>query len=88
MLSAHPKVVQAAVVGAPGGDGNEEVVAYLQVPPADCPSLESLAAHCAQRLAPYKRPTRYVLCETLPATPTGKILKHRLAALAQPLPDD
>ena len=87
VLSAHPKVVQAAVVGAPGGDGNEEVVAYLQVPPADCPSLESLAAHCAQRLAPYKRPTRYVLCETLPATPTGKILKHRLAALAQPLPE-
>lgn len=86
VLSAHPKVVQAAVIGAPGADGNEEVVAYLQVLPADRPSLDSLAAHCAERLAPYKRPTRYILCETLPATPTGKILKHRLAALAQPLP--
>jgi acyl-CoA synthetase (AMP-forming)/AMP-acid ligase II len=86
VLSAHPKVVQAAVIGAPGGDGNEEVVAYLQVAPADPPTLAALAAHCAERLAPYKRPTRYILCETLPATPTGKILKHRLASLAQPLP--
>ena len=85
VLSAHAKVVQAAVIGAPGADGNEEVVAYLQVLPADRPSLAALAAHCAQRLAPYKRPTRYVLCEALPATPTGKILKHRLAALVQPL---
>ncbi len=86
VLSAHPQVVQAAVIGAPGGDGNEEVVAYLQVPPADPPTLDALAAHCAERLAPYKRPTRYVLCAALPATPTGKVLKHRLATLAQPLP--
>lgn len=86
VLSAHPKVVQAAVIGAPGVDGNEDVVAYVQVLPADMPSLDDLKAHCAAHLAPYKRPTRYLLCETLPATPTGKILKHRLATLAQPLP--
>jgi len=86
VLSAHPQVVQAAVIGAPGADGNEEVVAYLQVMPGDRPSLDELAAFCAGRLAPYKRPTRFVLCEALPATPTGKILKHRLAALARPLP--
>lgn len=85
VLSAHPKVVQAAVVGAPGQDGNEEVVAYLQVLPADMPDLADLSSHCAARLAPYKRPTRYILCESLPATATGKILKHRLADLAEPL---
>ncbi|HEV8390524.1 MAG TPA: AMP-binding protein [Dongiaceae bacterium] len=86
VLSAHPKVVQAAVIGAPGSDGNEDVVAYLQVVPSDPPSLEDLAAFCIERLAPYKRPSRFILCETLPATPTGKVLKHRLAALARPLP--
>lgn len=86
VLSAHPKVVQAAVIGAPAQDGNEDVIAYVQVLPADCPSLDELAVHSAARLAPYKRPTRYILCESLPATPTGKILKHRLASLAVPLP--
>jgi len=86
VLSAHPKVVQAAVIGAPGEGGNEEVVAYVQVAPHDRPSREDLAAFCAQRLAPYKRPSRFIFCETLPATPTGKILKHRLSTLARPLP--
>lgn len=82
VLSAHPQVVQAAVVGVPAADGNEEIVAYLQVSPRDPPVESDLAAHCAARLAPYKRPSRYVLCETLPATPAGKILKHRLAQAA------
>jgi long-chain acyl-CoA synthetase len=85
VLSAHPKVVQAAVIGAPGEEGNEEVLAYVQVAPGCAPSLEELVAHCAERLAPYKRPSRFVLCESLPATPAGKILKHRLAAQARPL---
>lgn len=85
VLSAHPKVVQAAVVGAPGLDGNEDVVAYLQVPPDNPPSLAELTALCAERLAPYKRPARIVLCESLPAGATGKVLKHRLAELAVPL---
>jgi long-chain acyl-CoA synthetase len=85
VLSVHPKVVQAAVIGAPGSDGNEEVVAYVQVIPSDPPSVAELTIHCAARLAPYKRPSRFVLCESLPATPTGKILKHRLASLATPM---
>jgi acyl-CoA synthetase (AMP-forming)/AMP-acid ligase II len=54
--------------------------------PGDSPSLDDLAAFCAARLAPYKRPSRFVLCESLPATPTGKVLKHRLTSLARPLP--
>ena len=85
VLSAHPQVVQAAVIGAPGTDGNEDVIAYLQVIPGDAPSIDDLISYCAKRLAPYKRPSRFILCKTLPATPTGKVLKHRLAALAKPL---
>lgn len=86
VLSAHPKVVQAAVIGAPGADGNEDVVAYLQVVPDNRPALDELAAFCAERLAPYKRPSRFVLCEAFPAGATGKTLKHRLVELAVPLP--
>ena len=85
VLNACPKVIQAAVVGAPCDDGNEEIIAYLQVAPDDPPSLNALKSYCAERLAAYKRPSRYVLCESLPATPTGKILKHRLGAEVEPL---
>jgi acyl-CoA synthetase (AMP-forming)/AMP-acid ligase II len=86
VLNGHPKVIQAAVIGAPGADGNEEVVAYLQVAPDNRPATEDLDAFCAARLAPYKRPTRYVLCESFPAGATGKTLKFRLARDAVPLP--
>ena len=35
-------------------------------------------AFVAERLAGYKRPARIILATSLPAAPTGKILKHRL----------
>ena len=83
VLSAHPQVVQAAVIGAPGADGNEEVVAFIQPAAGAALSIDALTTHCAERLAPYKRPSRYIICNSLPATPTGKVLKHRLAALVR-----
>ncbi len=85
VLSKHPGVILSAVVGQPAGDGNEEVVAYVQVNPSSPPSVEELAALCASQLAPYKRPVKFILCSSLPATPMGKVLKHRLAAEAVPL---
>jgi acyl-CoA synthetase (AMP-forming)/AMP-acid ligase II len=81
VLTAHPKVLQAAVVGMPTADANEEVVAYVQPIAGSSLARADLAAFCAERLAPYKRPTRYIFCESLPASPTGKILKHRLGAV-------
>jgi long-chain acyl-CoA synthetase len=82
VLTAHPKVLQAAVIGMATADGNEEVVAYVQPIAGGSLARADLAAFCAERLAPYKRPTRYMFCESLPASPTGKILKHRLGSVA------
>jgi acyl-CoA synthetase (AMP-forming)/AMP-acid ligase II len=39
---------------------------------------EVLRAFVAERLAGYKRPSRIILAQTLPAAPSGKILKHQL----------
>jgi acyl-CoA synthetase (AMP-forming)/AMP-acid ligase II len=81
VLTAHPKVLQSAVVGVPTADGNEEVVAYIQTSGDNALTRDELAAFCAERLAPYKRPSRYIFCESLPVSPTGKILKHRLGTI-------
>ncbi|HVO03405.1 MAG TPA: AMP-binding protein [Candidatus Cybelea sp.] len=81
VLTTHPEVIQAAVIGAPANDGNEDVIAYVQRASGSTLSADQLAAFCSERLASYKRPCRYVFCEELPAGPTGKILKHRLLAL-------
>ncbi|WP_206530072.1 class I adenylate-forming enzyme family protein [Nordella sp. HKS 07] len=82
VLMTHPKVQQVAVIGMPAAHGNEEVVAFIQPVKDRSLTQGELAAFCAERLAPYKRPSRYVFCGALPASPTGKILKHRLATIA------
>ncbi|WP_299367945.1 class I adenylate-forming enzyme family protein [uncultured Tateyamaria sp.] len=76
-LNDHPEVVQAAVVGRMR-DGDEEVVAFVQVPDGSVLTETDLRAFVRDRLAGYKRPAHYVLATALPAAPTGKILKHKL----------
>ena len=76
-LNDHPLVVQAAVIGRPK-DGDEEVLAFVQVADLKGISVQELQNFVAQRLTAYKRPKQFILVEVLPAAPTGKILKHQL----------
>lgn len=76
-LNDHPQVIQSAVIGQMV-DGDEKVVAFVQVSEGCDLTAEALRAFVAERLAGYKRPERIVLVTALPAAPTGKILKHRL----------
>ncbi|WP_121068016.1 class I adenylate-forming enzyme family protein [Chachezhania antarctica] len=77
-LNEHPKVIQCAVIGMMEG-GDEKVVAFVQVSPDNRPDEADLRAFAAERLAGYKRPSRIIIAEDLPAAPSGKILKTRLA---------
>ncbi|MCP1335340.1 class I adenylate-forming enzyme family protein [Futiania mangrovi] len=81
VLTGHPDVAISAVVGKEI-DGNEEVVAFLQPVPGRTLDEAELRAFVESRLAPYKRPSRYVVMEELPATSTGKLLKARLREIA------
>jgi acyl-CoA synthetase (AMP-forming)/AMP-acid ligase II len=78
VLSAHRDVVQSAVVGRPV-EGNEEVVAFVQLLEGSKTNVAELADFLKHQLAAYKRPSEIILLDTLPATSTGKILKHQLA---------
>ena len=82
VLSSHPAVVQSAVVGR-AVDGNEEVVAFVQLLPGSAVTVAELMAYADGQLTAYKRPTEIVVLEALPAGSTGKILKHRLAEAAR-----
>jgi acyl-CoA synthetase (AMP-forming)/AMP-acid ligase II len=77
-LNSFPGVVQSAVVGQRGKDGNEDVVAFVEIRPSAGVTEEALVRHIKERLAPYKIPSRMVLTDRLPAAGTGKILKHKL----------
>ena len=76
-LNDHPQVIQSAVVGRTV-NGDEEVLAFVQVAPGDAPDPEELRAFVKERLAAYKRPRQIVMATALPAAPTGKLLKHKM----------
>ena len=78
VLSTHDAVVQCAVVGRPV-EGNEEVVAFVQLLKGSTATPQDLMVHVAPQLTSYKRPSEIIVLDALPATSTGKILKHKLA---------
>ena len=78
VLSTHQAVVQCAVVGR-AVEGNEEVVAFVQLIKGSTATAQDLMAHVAPQLTSYKRPSEIILMDALPATSTGKLLKHKLA---------
>ena len=77
-LNDHPAVVQSAVIGWSPTDGDEQVLAFVQPTTPDAVDEAALKEHVAARLTGYKRPARIIVATSLPAAPTGKILKHKL----------
>jgi len=82
-LNAHPSVVQSAVVGRSVADGNEEVIAYVELDPRQPVTVAVLHDYLAHTLSPYKCPSAIIVMEALPAAATGKILKGQLRQMAQ-----
>ncbi len=79
VLTAHPAVLEASVVGAPDPVRDEVPVAYV-VPadPAHPPTVDELTAWCDERLTKAKRPRDYTFLDELPRTSVGKIRKFIL----------
>jgi long-chain acyl-CoA synthetase len=78
VLSSHKDVVQCAVVGR-AVDGNEDIVGFVQLLPGSRVTPDDLMSFIRFQLTSYKRPSKIIILEALPATSTGKILKHKLA---------
>lgn len=70
-LLTHPAVADAVVVGAADARWGEVVTAVV-APAGDAPTLEQLADHCRETLAPFKVPRRLVIVERVRRSPSGK----------------
>jgi len=82
VLNSHPAVVRCAVIGrTAAAEGGEEVVAFVEKK-SDCElGPTELGKFAAKHLTPYKQPTVYIFLESLPLTPTGKVMKDALARM-------
>ena len=91
IASECPGIAEAAAVAVPDADGVEAVALFFVAQPGvDAPALREHA----DRLPPHQRPRWLHPIETLPRTPTGKLVRrrlrelhHTLAATAPDAPD-
>jgi long-chain acyl-CoA synthetase len=80
ILNANPAVRHSAVVGRPGGDGNEDIVAFVELRAGEHITSAELRSYAAAELASYKQPSEIVILASLPTTAGGKVLKRDLVA--------
>jgi oxalate---CoA ligase len=78
-LLSHPAVAEAAVYPMPDEKYGEQVGAVVVLQGEATP--KELTAHCADRLAAFKRPALVTILPEIPKGPTGKVQRRNLAGL-------
>jgi long-chain acyl-CoA synthetase len=79
LLSQHPKVMEAGIVGVPDNVLGEKIKAVIWPIPGEKLTEEEVKEFCRGRIAEYKVPDYVVFTEQpLPRNPGGKILKADL----------
>jgi len=89
VISTHPAVAEAGVVGLPDKMRGETVKAWIVLRPGQRTTGAELKAFCRERLAPYKVPAKYEFVAELPKTQIGKVLyrvlRQQPAATEEPV---
>ncbi len=83
VLTTHPAVAEAAVVGWPSREFGEEIAAFVRLTGAA--SEAELIGFVRERLARAKWPRGVFVVEDLPKNGAGKVLKRELVQRLAPL---
>ena len=76
VLTSHPDVMEAAVIGAPDDKTGEKVCAYVTA--SKSVEVEQVIAYCREQLTNYKVPNEVHVLDELPKSTVGKILRREL----------
>ncbi|CAL9515808.1 MULTISPECIES: acetate--CoA ligase [Streptomyces] len=85
-LVSHPKVAEAAVVGATDPQTTQAICAFVILrggAAEDEQLVEELRAHVAKQLGPIAKPKRILPVAELPKTRSGKIMRRLLRDVAE-----
>ncbi len=80
-LTSHPKVQRALAVTREMRPGDVRIVAYV-VPKGEAPEAAELRQHLSTLLPEYMIPQHFVVLDTIPLLPNGKIDRRALPAPA------
>jgi crotonobetaine/carnitine-CoA ligase len=78
VITTHPEVLEAAVVGVPSEFSENEVLAFVVPVPGANLDFIRLIEFLRERMAHFMVPRYIRIVEQLPKTPTNKIQKHLL----------
>jgi long-chain acyl-CoA synthetase len=78
VLLSHPAIAEAAVVGVPSADLNEEVAAFVTLKPGAAAGADELSRYCQEHLSHFKFPRHIVILDELPKGAAGKVIKAEL----------
>jgi o-succinylbenzoate---CoA ligase len=82
VLSSHPSVAEAGVIGTRDITWGQRVVAVVKLKESMQPDAEALSAHCAAQLASFKVPREFRFTrDPLPRTAAGKLRRSALREL-------
>jgi amino acid adenylation domain-containing protein/non-ribosomal peptide synthase protein (TIGR01720 family)/FkbM family methyltransferase len=82
-MSQHPGVRQAVVVAGSDSSGGQRLLACVLFREDQVVSVEQWRAFLQQRLPAYMIPAAYVMVASMPLTPSGKVDRRTLLALAE-----
>ncbi|HEX8118111.1 MAG TPA: amino acid adenylation domain-containing protein, partial [Pyrinomonadaceae bacterium] len=80
VLVGHGRVRECAVVAREDAPGDKRLVAYVVGPDIGEKVADELRSYLGERLPEYMVPSRYVVLESFPLTPSGKVDRRNLPA--------
>lgn len=78
VLSQHPALHECVVVDREDSLGDKHLVAYLVALGEATPSVSELRSYLLEKLPDYMVPSRFVMMESLPLSPNGKLDRKAL----------